>query len=535
MATPELRTAQLRQELSRASLIRRYREILRRLESLLIRSAQEDRSAKGTRAVSDGTLFSVSLKQVRLWVEADFAPVTLERIQPAELHSILEELVLFLAPIDLLRQASQSSERLPQNAALLAGPAVLESWALAVLHVLEKIDAGDTIIPASATTPLKAFDGFAVALATWIIEIPFQFQHYRTVLSRRGLSLQKSDALRAFRSFVIYQRRLIEWRDSRDPLPRYESVRRLYNDPRSVRFLPILRSADHSQLTKIDDRAEFYAWVYDLFADLGHEVRWPLAATIVARNAGAVASVPVEGWTSFGSVDNRLQAFMRIGNQVIFDDVLAKLSRLFLEGLWRGPLTDENAVEWDAVTLSEEQHLVQTLYDINQPDSVAVEETIEDLYDLAHKGVIAFLGAPTTEADTVAEGPYNRAGDVPAFQGTFADFKTPRGRWDYGNLLASLFSTLDVPPRTTEFPTPSPQYTNGSRLNVLNVRPHLHWIDALLDDADADEAEILRVLKLCTESERKELRGDQNRLKQLRDLDDSDVDAFLDELRSSEE
>jgi len=65
---------------------------------------------------------------------------------------------------------------------------------------------------------------------------------------------------------------------------------------------------------------------------------------------------------------------------VTFDDVVPKLAELVEEGMLDGPLIDQQAINWDVETLSEEQHLVQPLYD------ALSESDLQDLYDIAELG-----------------------------------------------------------------------------------------------------------------------------------------------------
>ena len=102
--------------------------------------------------------------------------------------------------------------------------------------------------------------------------------------------------------------------------------------------------------------AYLYKWFYEATAARGYETRWALAAYIVAGGMEEMASLD---WTEgLSPVTNELQGLTRIGNQVIFDDVLPKL-----RDLWRGgPLRGADARRRDEQILAEEQYLIQNLY-----------------------------------------------------------------------------------------------------------------------------------------------------------------------------
>src|SRR3954454_16101823 len=94
-----------------------------------------------------------------------------------------------------------------------------------------------------------------------------------------------------------------------------------------------------------------------------------------------------------GMANVQLQGIMREGNQVIFDNVLPKLKKL-IDG---GPLTGNDAMNWDMQVLAEEQALVQAMYDR------ITTQTFEQPDYSARKKRFTWLGAKITSGDSVDE------------------------------------------------------------------------------------------------------------------------------------
>jgi len=80
-----------------------------------------------------------------------------------------------------------------------------------------------------------------------------------------------------------------------------------------------------------------------------------------------------------------------------------KLAELVEEGMLDGPLIHKRAIDWDVETLSEEQHLVQRLYD------ALSESDLQDLHDIAELGLVALIGDTFTLQLWVPKEPYNKA------------------------------------------------------------------------------------------------------------------------------
>jgi hypothetical protein len=258
---------------------------------------------------------------------------------------------------------------------------------------------------------------------------------------------------------------------------------------------------DHTQYTRIEERRDFYRWFYNYTSARGYTTRWALAASLVANGANQVAHMdPVmEGAAQLvGTVNDELQGMMRIGNQVIFDNVFPKLQRL----LAAGPRTGAAALAWDMAILAEEQTLIQPLYAGVSP------ATVNALNNVARQQGWAGIGAWATRGARVAPGPYNRGGNMPAFGG--ASITSVGDRWNYGMQVGGQFA-----PAPTGFTpgTPMPavgaSYSSGAELAAVDTRHNLHMLEACLDSPrDADPARILSLLRALTPSEQAQFNAD---------------------------
>jgi hypothetical protein len=263
---------------------------------------------------------------------------------------------------------------------------------------------------------------------------------------------------------------------------------------------------------EVAERRDFYKWFYEATAEKGYHTRWALAAYVVAANMAEI--VDVDWSEGVAPVDNEIQGLARIGNQIIFDDVLPKLKKLWE----KGPVTGADALKRDAEILSDEQHLVQAMYDTLSPGTMQRFERLSTGYytrvaigkwvpqiSSRQAGQLAIGGK-------VKAGPYNKGGEVPLFTG---DITKPEDRWKYGMKLAETFSTLPSPGPPGSMPTPGTEYSSGAAYKRLNVRPNLHMIDAMLNDANVPEKAVVKHLKGLTPSEQGELRSNAWRIKRL--------------------
>lgn len=234
-----------------------------------------------------------------------------------------------------------------------------------------------------------------------------------------------------------------------------------------------LDAADSAQYATVAERRDFYRWFYEHTAEQGFTTRWAFAAHLVATGAEAVtgmAMVPGIGSDVMQVADVELQGMMREANQTIFDNVLPKLRDL-LKG---GPLTGKAALDWDMKILSEEQQLIQPLYDR------VSKKTIDQLDHIARKqGVVGHV-AELTGADKVAAGRFNNAGVVPPFSGK--DITAPADRWTYGMNLGKQFAPggTEFDPGKHTMPTPGAGYLDGDELRKVDDKARLHQLDAWL-------------------------------------------------------
>jgi hypothetical protein len=260
----------------------------------------------------------------------------------------------------------------------------------------------------------------------------------------------------------------------------------------------------HAQYTRIEERRDFYRWFYNYTAARGYTTRWALAASLVANGAYQVAHMdPVmEGAAQLvGTINDELQGMMRIGNQVIFDNVFPKLQRL----LTGGPRTGAAALAWDMSILAEEQTLIQPLY------AGVSATTVAALNNVARQQGFAGIGAWATGGARVAPGPHNRGGNMPAFGG--AAITSIDDRWNYGMQVGGQFA-----PAPTGFTpgTPMPAvgtgYSSGTELAAVDTRHNLHMLEACLESPrDADPARILSLLRALTPAEQAEFNTDVTR------------------------
>ncbi|HEY0482753.1 MAG TPA: DUF4157 domain-containing protein [Kofleriaceae bacterium] len=269
-----------------------------------------------------------------------------------------------------------------------------------------------------------------------------------------------------------------------------------------------LAANDHAQYIRIEERRDFYRWFYNYTSAMGCTTRWALAASLVANGANQVAHMdPVmEGAAQLvGTVNDELQGMMRIGNQVIFDNVFPKLNRLLVRAR-SGPVTGAAALRWDMDTLAEEQTLIQPLYAGVSPATVAA------LDNVARQQGWAGIGAWATNGARVAPGPFNRGGDMPAF-GTGApgaSITNIGDRWNYGMQVGAQFAPAPTGfAPGTAMPAVPAGYTSGAELAAVDTRHNLHMLEACLDSPrDADPARILTLLRALTPTEQAQFNTD---------------------------
>lgn len=269
-----------------------------------------------------------------------------------------------------------------------------------------------------------------------------------------------------------------------------------------------LRNGRSSQYMQIDQRRDFYLWFYEIMRARGHEIRWPLAAYVVAGGANEVANRDPAG-TNFMR-PNSLEAMMRRGNQVIFNDVFPKLQALYAR---QDRLTGAAAQAWDAQTLGEEQNLIQPLYSTMSPADLA---TMNDL--VRQRGTLTSIGSSIF--GRVDAGMYNSGGAVPPFPDDY-DLTNPEHRFRYGMMLADFFSEtpsgVDQATRragssgraeAVAIPNVPASYSNGEMLRRMDGYQTLHRFTSMLSDVGLDRAAATRLLHQMTPDERRVITTD---------------------------
>lgn len=111
----------------------------------------------------------------------------------------------------------------------------------------------------------------------------------------------------------------------------------------------------YNQYNSIVQRAAFYDWFQGAADERGHEIKWAGAASEIAFNIDKLTW----GITKMvGYSNDEIANFAEEGNAAIFKDVFNKLNLLYSSA----PKKGEDALRWDNITLSQEQHLIQPLY-----------------------------------------------------------------------------------------------------------------------------------------------------------------------------
>jgi hypothetical protein len=108
------------------------------------------------------------------------------------------------------------------------------------------------------------------------------------------------------------------------------------------------------------------------------------------------------------------------------------------------------------------------------------KETIDQLDYIARKKRFAGLGAWKTDQDKVSKGAYNQAGTVPGFDQP--DIQNVGDRWKYGMELGNTFAPGGTGYTSANtMPAVGAGYKDGSELAKVDVRAHLHELDAWLN------------------------------------------------------
>ena len=171
------------------------------------------------------------------------------------------------------------------------------------------------------------------------------------------------------------------------------------------------------------------------------------------------------------------------------------------------PLTGAAALRWDMEVLSQEQALIQPLY---LGVSQATRDQLRAIATMS--GVTVNAGNLLTGGDNVAAGPHHREGEIPAFpEGD--SMTSVDDRWRYGMRLGNQFAPQGTGyvDGATQRPAAGAAYTDGTALAAANTRPHLHMLDAEIDDGMgmASISRITALLGQFTDAERLEFARDR--------------------------
>ena len=114
-----------------------------------------------------------------------------------------------------------------------------------------------------------------------------------------------------------------------------------------------------NEYTSISQRADFYGWFQSHTDSKGFDTKWAGAASEVA-NGIDMLTWEVGGLTDFlGYSSEEARSFANTGNEMIFNDAFPKLRNLVAGEVKVG----QAAFQWDALMLSQEQNLIQPLYE----------------------------------------------------------------------------------------------------------------------------------------------------------------------------
>lgn len=203
------------------------------------------------------------------------------------------------------------------------------------------------------------------------------------------------------------------------------------------------QSNGSSQYTNIVQRAAFYEWFQGASSAKGSETRWAGAAANVAFAINELANPSVMGVNSTWLADKlgysspEARDFAKVGNRMIFEDVFPKLQALYSGS----PLKGDAALNWDKLALSQEQNLIQPLYQ-NSPAFGLLSASSKQL--LAGSSVLAYM-----KSIDIAPFPKN---------GNLMDVNQ---RWQYG--MQGMGRSVTP----AQMPSPGAAYTNGTMYNLL--------------------------------------------------------------------
>ena len=138
----------------------------------------------------------------------------------------------------------------------------------------------------------------------------------------------------------------------------------------------------------IKERRDFYDWIDYEFKIKGHEVIWQRMAYYISGKLKILESFPHKMFMS-----KRVNAYVQLGSEVIFNEAFQHLKSLFLyDGVFKG----EDAFEWDQKMLHDEQFIwVEKIYKTIDPKSQKKIENMAKgkfIYALVVPKAIRFYG-----------------------------------------------------------------------------------------------------------------------------------------------
>lgn len=126
----------------------------------------------------------------------------------------------------------------------------------------------------------------------------------------------------------------------------------IWNTANQVNFL---KADGFNQYQDIAERSDFYKWLQHRTDSLGFETKWAgIAAITTTKLSKLLTTIP----ELTGNSNKEIQAFVRYGNQLIFDDIWSELQKLCIGSCLKGI----EAEKWDGQLLLREQQLIDPSY-----------------------------------------------------------------------------------------------------------------------------------------------------------------------------
>lgn len=127
----------------------------------------------------------------------------------------------------------------------------------------------------------------------------------------------------------------------------------------------------------LPERQAYYRWANTYFNKKRIKVKWMDAADKTVGNL-LMALMPPAKWLGYTSEE--IQQFIVVGNKLILDDMMPKIKDLN----YHKDFSMENAFKWDAQLLSDEQTLIQQLYEnLSNKNIVLLEKNIQLFYGVS--------------------------------------------------------------------------------------------------------------------------------------------------------